>query len=94
LSLDSYESYQLPPSYHLDDDLAEVMFGSPIMEDVSVKGAGNGNEYTTPEPTQEYPSYDDLYLDASEMTMLELLVSCDSSKACHGFYDDRLMLLR
>jgi hypothetical protein len=28
------------------------------------------------------------------MTMLELLVSCDSSKACHGFYDDRLMLLR
>jgi hypothetical protein len=74
LSLDSYESYQLPPSYHLDDDLAEVMFGSPIMEDVSVKG--------------------DLYLDASEMTMLELLVSCDSSKACHGFYDDRLMLLR
>jgi hypothetical protein len=74
LSLDSYESYQLPPSYHLDDDLAEVMFGSPIMEDVSVKG--------------------DLYLDASEMTMLELLVSCDSSKACHGFYDDLLMLLR
>ena len=35
--LDSYDSYQLTVSYHLDDtdkddDLAEVMFGSPIME--------------------------------------------------------------
>jgi hypothetical protein len=28
------------------------------------------------------------------MAMLELLVLCDSSGACHGFYDDLLMLLR
>jgi hypothetical protein len=37
-SLDSYNSYQPTPSYQLDDtnkddDLSEVMFGSPIMED-------------------------------------------------------------
>jgi hypothetical protein len=72
------------------------MFGSPIMEDLSVNCAGNHDEYLTPaEPTQEYPSYDDdLYLDASEMAMLELLVLCDSSGAHHGFYDDLLMLLR
>jgi hypothetical protein len=90
-SFDSYSSYQLTPSYHLDDtnkddDLAEVMFGSPIMEDLSSFFAGNCDEYTTPESTQEYTSYDDdLYLDASEMAMLELLVLCDSSGACHGF---------
>jgi hypothetical protein len=41
------------------------------------------------EPTQEYPSHDDdLYLDASEMAMLEFLVLCDSSGAHHGFYGD------
>jgi hypothetical protein len=28
------------------------------------------------------------------MAMLELLVLCDSSGACHGFYDDLLTLLR
>jgi hypothetical protein len=56
------------------------------MEDLSVDCAGNGNEYTTPEPTQECPNYDNnLYLDASEMTTLELLVLCDSSGAHHGF---------
>ena len=60
-SLDSYDSYQLTQSYHLDDtdkddDLAEVMFGSPVMEDFSVPFAGNRDESTTPEPTQEYPS--------------------------------------
>ena len=99
-SLDSYDSYQLTQSYHLDDtdkddDLAEVMFGSPIMEDLSVPFAGNCDKSTTPEPTQEYPSYDDdLDLDASEMAMLELLVLCDSSGAHHGFYDDLLTLLR
>ncbi len=99
-SIDSYNSYQLTPSYHLDDtdkddDLAEVMFGSPIMEDLSVNFADNSDESTTPEPTQEYPSYDDdLDLDASEMAMLELLVLCDSSGAHHGFYDDLLTLLR
>ena len=37
---------------------------------------------------------DDLDLDASEMAMLELLVLCDSSGACCGFYDDLLTLLR
>jgi hypothetical protein len=38
-----------------------------------------------------FPSYNDhLDLDASEMAMLELLVLCDSSEACHGFYDDLL----
>jgi hypothetical protein len=99
-SLDSYDSYQSTPSYHLDDtdkddDLAEVMFGSPIMEDFSVPFAGNCDESTTPEPTQEYPSYDDdLSLGASEMAMLELLVLCNSSGAHCGFYDDLLMLLR
>jgi hypothetical protein len=62
------------------------MFVSPVMEDFSVP---------FPEPTQEYPSHnDDLDLDASEMAMLELLVLCDSSGACHGFYDDFLTLLR
>jgi hypothetical protein len=71
------------------------MFGSPIMEDFKMTSTGNCNKYTTPEPTQEYPSYnDDLYLDASEMAMLELLVLCDSSGAHCGFYDDLLMLLR
>jgi hypothetical protein len=40
-SLDSYDSYQLIWSDHLDDtdeddDLAEVMFGSPVMDDFSV----------------------------------------------------------
>jgi hypothetical protein len=83
LSLDSYDSYQLPLSYHLDDtdkddDLAKVMFGSPVIKDFSVPFAGNRDESTTPEPTQEYPSHnDDLDLDASEMAMLELLVLCD-----------------
>jgi hypothetical protein len=48
-----------------------------------------------PESTQEYPSHDDnLDLDASKMAMLELLVLCDSSVACCGFYDDLLTLLR
>jgi hypothetical protein len=28
------------------------------MEDLSVHYAGNCDEYTTPEATQEYPSYD------------------------------------
>jgi hypothetical protein len=72
------------------------MFGSPVMEDFSVPFAGNHDESTTPEPTQEYPSphNDDLDLDASEMAMLELLVLCDSSGACCGFYDDLLTLLR
>jgi uncharacterized protein with von Willebrand factor type A (vWA) domain len=28
------------------------------------------------------------------MAMLELLVLCDLSGACHGFYDDLLILLR
>jgi hypothetical protein len=45
-SIDSYNSYQLTPSYHLDDtdkddDLAEVMFVSPIMEELSGYCAGN-----------------------------------------------------
>ena len=90
-SLDSYDSYQPTPSYHLDDtnkddDLAEVMFGSPIMEALSVHFADNCDKSTTLEPTQEYPSYDDdLDLVASEMEMLELLVLCDSSGAHHGF---------
>jgi hypothetical protein len=62
------------------------MFGFPIMEDFSLPFAGNCDESTTPEPTQEYPSYnDDLDLDASEMAMLELLVLCDLSGACCGF---------
>jgi hypothetical protein len=62
------------------------MFESPIMEDFSVHCAGNRDESTTPEPTKEYPSYDDnLYLDASEMAMLEFLVLCNSSGACHCF---------
>ena len=99
-SLDSYDSYQPPLSYNLDDtdkedDLAEVMFGSPIMEDLSVNFADNHDESAALEPTQEYPSYDDdLDLDASEMAMLDLLVLCDSSGAHHGFYDDLLTLLR
>jgi hypothetical protein len=99
-SLDSYDSYQLTQSYHLDDideddDLAEVMFGSPVIKDFSVPFDGNRDESTTPEPTQEYPSHDgDLDLDASDMAMLELLVLCDSSGACHGFYDDLLTILR
>ena len=42
-----------------DDDLAEVMFGSPVTEDFSVSFAGNRDESTTPEPTQEYPIHDD-----------------------------------
>jgi hypothetical protein len=69
-SLGSYNSYQPTQSYHLDDtdkddDLAEFMFGPPIKEDLNMTSAGNHDEYTTPEPTQEYPSYDDdLYLDA------------------------------
>jgi hypothetical protein len=97
-SLDSYDS--LMQSDHLhhtdkDDDLAKVMFGSPVMEDFSVPFAGNRDKSTTPEPTQEYPSHDDdLDLDASEMAMLELLVLCDLSGAHHGFYDDLLTLLR
>jgi hypothetical protein len=71
------------------------MFGSPIMKDLSVNFAGNYDVSTTPEPNQEYPSYDDvLDLDTSEMAMLELLVLCDSSGAHHGFYDDLLTLLR
>jgi hypothetical protein len=80
-SLNSYECYQLTLSYHLDetdkdDDLAEVMFGSPV--NFLVPFAGNRGESTTPEPTQEYPShYDDLDLDASEIAILELLVLCD-----------------
>jgi hypothetical protein len=100
LSLDSYDSYQLTQSYHLDekdedDDLVKVMFGSPLMEEFSVPFAGNCDKSTTPKPTQEYPSHNDnLDLDASEMLMLELLVLCDSSGACHGFYDDLLTLLR
>jgi hypothetical protein len=97
-SLDSYDTYQLIQSDHLDDtdqddDLAEVMFGSSVMEDFSVPFAGNREESTTPEPTQEYPSHnEDLDLDASEMAMLELLVLCDSSGARDGFYDDLLTL--
>jgi hypothetical protein len=100
LSLNSYYSYQPTQSYHLDntdkdDNLAEVMFGSPVLEDFSVPFAGNWDKSTTPEPTQEYPSHnDDLDLDASEIVMLELLVLCDSSGAPHGFYDDLLPLLR
>jgi hypothetical protein len=38
-SLRSYDNYQPTLSYHLDNtdnDLAEVMLGSPIMEDFSV----------------------------------------------------------
>jgi hypothetical protein len=99
-SLDSYDSYQLPLSYNLDDiyeedDLAEVMFGSPITADASVNFADNCDDSGAPEPTQDYPSYNDnLDLDASEMAMLDLLVLCDSSGACHGFYDDLLTLLR
>jgi hypothetical protein len=98
-SLNSYDSYQLILSDHFDDtdkddDLAKVMFVSPVMEDLSVPFAGNCDKSTTPEPTQEYPSHDDdLDLDASEMAMLELLVLCDSSGAHHGFYD-LLTLLR
>jgi hypothetical protein len=101
LSTDSYDSYQPPPSYNLDDtdekdDLAEVMFGSPIMEDSSVTFAANNcDESAAPESTQEYPSYDDdLDLNCSEMAMLDLLVLCDSFGARHGFYDDLLTLLR
>jgi hypothetical protein len=46
-SLDSYDSYQLTLSYHLDDinkddDLAEVMFGSPIIEDLLDKARQAG----------------------------------------------------
>jgi hypothetical protein len=98
--LHSYNNYQLSQSYHLDDtdkddDLAKVMFGSPVMEDFSVPFAGNCDESTTPEPNQEYLSHDDdLDLDPSEMAILELLVLCDSSGAHHGFYDDLLILLR
>lgn len=48
-----------------------------------------------PEQEDEYPSYnDDLQLDAAEITMLDLLVLCDSSGARRGFYDDLLTLLR
>jgi hypothetical protein len=55
----------------------------------------NLDKSTTPEPSQEYPSHDDdLDLDASEMTMLELLVLCDSSGAHCSFYDNLLTLLR
>jgi hypothetical protein len=99
-SLDNYDSFQLMQSDYLhhtdkDDDLAKVMFGSPVTEDFSVPFAGNCDESTTPEPTQEYPSHDDnLDLDASEMAMLELLVLCDLSGAHHGLYDDLLTLLR
>jgi hypothetical protein len=100
-SLVSYDSFQLMQSDHLhdtdkDDDLAKVMFGSPVTEGFSVPPfAGNRDKSTTPEPTQEYPSHDDyLDLDASEMAMLELLVLCDSSGAPHDFYDDLLTLLR
>jgi hypothetical protein len=76
-SLNSYDCYQLIQSDYLDhtdkdNDLAKVMFGSPVMEDFSVPFAGNRDKSTTPEPTQEYPSHDDnLDLDASEMAMLE-----------------------
>jgi hypothetical protein len=99
-SLDSYDSFQLMQPDHLhhtdeDDDLAKVMFGSPVMEDFSVPFAGNPDESTKPEPTQEYSSHNnDLDLDASEIAMLELLVLCDLSGACHCFYDDLLTLLR
>jgi hypothetical protein len=99
-SLDSYDSYQLTQSYHLDDtdeddDLAKVMFGSPVMEDFSVPFAGNRDVSTTPESTQEYPGHDDdLDLDASDMAMVELLVLHDSSGGCCGYYDDLLTLLR
>jgi hypothetical protein len=55
----------------------------------------NCDKSTTPDPTQDCPSYDDdLALGASEMEMLESLVLCDSSGAHHGFYDDLLTLLR
>jgi hypothetical protein len=45
-SLDSYDSFQLMQSDHLhdineDDDLAKVMFGSPVTEDFSVRFVGN-----------------------------------------------------
>jgi hypothetical protein len=75
-SFDRYDSYQLTQSYHLDntdedDDLAKVMFGSPLMEEFSVPFAGNHDESTTSKPTQEYTSHNDnLDLDASEMAML------------------------
>jgi hypothetical protein len=57
-SFDSYDSYQLPLSYYIDDtdegdDVAEVMFGFPIMEDLSVHFADNHDKSTTLEPTQE-----------------------------------------
>jgi hypothetical protein len=53
-SLNSYDSYQLTQSYHLDDtdkddDFAEVMFESPIMEDFSVPFASNCDKSTTTE---------------------------------------------
>jgi hypothetical protein len=66
-----------------------------LTEDFSVPFAGNRDESTTPEPTQEYPSHNDnLDVDASEMAMLELLVLCDLSGSYCGFYDDLLTLLR
>ncbi len=60
LYLDSYDSYQLTKSYHLDDtdeddDLAEAMFGSPVTEDFSVPFAGNHDKSRTknlPKSTQ------------------------------------------
>jgi hypothetical protein len=79
-SLNSYDSYQMTQSYHLDDtdkddDFAKVMFESPVMEDFSVPFASNHDKSTTPVSTQDYPSHNDnLDLDASEMAMLELLV--------------------
>jgi hypothetical protein len=54
------------------------MFGSPVKEGFSLPFAGNRDESTTPEPTHEYPGHD-------EMAMLEFLILCDLSGACHGF---------
>jgi hypothetical protein len=71
------------------------MFGSPIMADLSVIFADNCDDSGAPEPTQEYPSYNDnLDLAASDMAMLDLLVLCDSSGAHCGLYDNLLTLLR
>jgi hypothetical protein len=73
------------------------MFVSPIMEELSGYCAGNHEwrVFNTRRTYTRVPYYnDDLYLDASEMAMLELLVLYDSSGACCGFYDDLLMSLR
>lgn len=46
--------------------------------------------------SEDYPTNhdDEGKLSVSEVAMLDLLVLCDSSGACHGFYDDLIMLLR